>query len=147
MSRGDGTNRSMRRSGGVNDTNRSAARRRASSAGDGGGSSGGAKGRPGHRRVGSHEVGAYASLLAVDVASPRQHNALESFFIAETLKYLFLLFSDADALPYDLSGLVLTTEAHFVPAAPLRPGAADDADGSDEDDVPEAGRWPRWWRD
>ena len=92
--------------------------------------------------------GAYASLLAVDVASPRQHNVLESFFFAETLKYLFLLFSDADALPYDLSGLILTTEAHFVPAAPLRPGAADDADGSDEDDAPVGvERWPKWWRE
>ena len=92
--------------------------------------------------------GAYASLLAVDVASPRQHNVLESFFFAETLKYLFLLFSDADALPYDLSGLILTTEAHFVPAAPLRPGAADDADGRDEDDAPVGvERWPKWWRE
>ena len=92
--------------------------------------------------------GAYASLLAVDVASPRQHNVLESFFFAETLKYLFLLFSDAGALPYDLSGLVLTTEAHFVPAAPLRPGAAADADGSDEDDAPVGvERWPKWWRE
>jgi len=38
---------------------------------------------------------------------------MESFFLAETLKYLFLLFSDDDVLPLD--GVVFNTEAHPFP--------------------------------
>lgn len=38
---------------------------------------------------------------------------MESFFIAETLKYLFLLFSDDDVLPLD--EIVFNTEAHPFP--------------------------------
>lgn len=37
----------------------------------------------------------------------------QSFFIAETLKYLFLLFSDDSVLPLD--SWVLNTEAHPFP--------------------------------
>ena len=37
----------------------------------------------------------------------------QSFFIAETLKYLFLLFSDDSVLP--LESWVLNTEAHPFP--------------------------------
>lgn len=40
-------------------------------------------------------------------------DSMESFFIAETLKYLFLLFSDDSVLPLD--EWVLTTEAHPLP--------------------------------
>jgi hypothetical protein len=40
---------------------------------------------------------------------------MESFFIAETLKYLFLLFSDDDILPLD--EVVLNTEAHPFPVS------------------------------
>ena len=35
---------------------------------------------------------------------------VESFFIAETLKYLYLLFSDDDLLPMDQ--VIFSTEAH-----------------------------------
>jgi len=35
---------------------------------------------------------------------------MESFFLAETLKYLYLIFSDDDVLPLD--EWVLNTEAH-----------------------------------
>jgi mannosidase alpha-like ER degradation enhancer 2 len=35
---------------------------------------------------------------------------MESFFLAETLKYLYLLFAPAEAL--DLSKMVFNTEAH-----------------------------------
>lgn len=48
-----------------------------------------------------------------------------SWFLAETLKYLFLLFADSDAL--DLEAWVLNTEAHPLrvvpPAARAAPGA------------------------
>ena len=36
-----------------------------------------------------------------------------SYFLAETLKYLYLLFSDEDLLP--LEKWVFTTEAHALP--------------------------------
>ena len=37
----------------------------------------------------------------------------QSFFLAETLKYLYLIFSDDDAM--DLDRWVLNTEAHPLP--------------------------------
>jgi mannosyl-oligosaccharide alpha-1,2-mannosidase len=40
-------------------------------------------------------------------------NRMESYFIAETLKYLFLLFSDEKVVPLDK--WVLTTEGHLLP--------------------------------
>lgn len=47
---------------------------------------------------------------------------LDSYFFAETLKYLFLLFSPPEAL--NLTSHVLTTEAHVLPVHPLAQGAA-----------------------
>ena len=76
--------------------------------------------------------GGYASLKSVLVecggdtdARPEMKDKMESFYLAETLKYLYLLFSPAEALP--LAGLgpvrevggrpfsVLNTEAHALP--------------------------------
>jgi mannosidase alpha-like ER degradation enhancer 2 len=45
-----------------------------------------------------------------DVRTMEQADAMESFFLAETLKYLYLLFAPADAL--DLDEFVFNTEAH-----------------------------------
>ena len=42
--------------------------------------------------------GGYASLDSVLTTAPRQRDKMESFFLAETLKYLFLLFSDDPSL-------------------------------------------------
>lgn len=48
-------------------------------------------------------------------------DSMESFFLAETLKYLYLLFSDDDVLP--LSQWSLNTEAHPLPVFPqVTPG-------------------------
>lgn len=47
---------------------------------------------------------------------PRHTDGMESFFIAETLKYLFLLFSDDDTL-LPLDEIVFNTEAHPFPMA------------------------------
>ena len=44
---------------------------------------------------------------------------MESFWLAETLKYLYLLFSD-DAV-ISLDKWVLNTEAHPLPIVPRRP--------------------------
>ena len=41
---------------------------------------------------------------------------MQSFFIAETLKYLFLLYSDDSVIPLDQ--WVLNTEAHPFPLIP-----------------------------
>ncbi|POM71946.1 Mannosyl-oligosaccharide alpha-1,2-mannosidase [Phytophthora palmivora] len=61
------------------------------------------------------ERGGYASIG--NVAKGPIHigfrNEMESFFIAETLKYLFLLFSDDSVLPLDK--IVFNTEAHPFP--------------------------------
>jgi hypothetical protein len=40
---------------------------------------------------------------------------MESFFLAETLKYLYLLFAQPDAL--DLTKVVFNTEAHPITKA------------------------------
>ena len=45
-----------------------------------------------------------------NVVTKEKEDAMESFFFAETLKYLYLLFAEEDA--FDLSGHVLNTEAH-----------------------------------
>ena len=111
---------------------------------------------------------------AVDVQR-QQANSLESFFFAETLKYLFLLFADPASLPaaLDLDRYVFTTEAHVLPCVPgpeaAEPRSAATASGEEHphrrvvveqdgnvgaDSEPvgrEAERtritYPPWWRD
>ncbi|KAF1328027.1 Family 47 glycoside hydrolase, partial [Globisporangium splendens] len=64
------------------------------------------------------EAGGYRSVSGVFYGPVRSHRPdMESFFIAETLKYLYLLFSDDDVLPLD--AIVFNTEAHPFPI--LRP--------------------------
>ena len=63
-----------------------------------------------HCRVGS---GGYTTLRNVHTAHPTKTNKMESFFLAETLKYLFLLFADNNLLPLDR--WVFNTEAHPLP--------------------------------
>ena len=55
---------------------------------------------------------AYAALT--DVRTKQQKDEMESFFFAETLKYLYLIFAPDSALDFD--HIVFNTEAH-----PLRP--------------------------
>lgn len=40
---------------------------------------------------------------------------MDSFFLAETLKYLYLLFSEDNDLTFDIDDFILTTEAHIIP--------------------------------
>lgn len=58
------------------------------------------------------DKGGYTSIGNVATGPIRRlyREEMESFFIAETLKYLFLLFSDDDVLPLD--EIVFNTEAH-----------------------------------
>ncbi|CUG31017.1 mannosyl-oligosaccharide alpha-1,2-mannosidase, putative [Bodo saltans] len=56
------------------------------------------------------ETGGYSGLKEVNVKTPLKDNLMQSFWMAETLKYAYLLFADDDA--FDLSLWVFNTEAH-----------------------------------
>lgn len=62
-----------------------------------------------HSRV---DTGGYAGLRRVRSEEPAKYDRQESFFLAETLKYFWLLFEEDDAL--DLDRFVLNTEAHPI---------------------------------
>src|SRR5690606_25751484 len=55
----------------------------------------------------------YSSINNVNVVPPPFRDNMESFWLAETLKYLYLLFSPSDLLPLDK--VVFNTEAHPFP--------------------------------
>ena len=59
------------------------------------------------------ETGGYSSIDDVDADEPNKVDKMETFWLSETLKYLYLLFSDRDVLP--LNKWVLNTEAHPLP--------------------------------
>ncbi|KEP55180.1 mannosyl-oligosaccharide alpha-1,2-mannosidase, glycoside hydrolase family 47 protein [Rhizoctonia solani 123E] len=58
-------------------------------------------------------TGGYATVLNVDKLPVRWEDKQETFLLSETLKYLFLLFSDSKVLPLD--EVVFNTEAHPFP--------------------------------
>ncbi|EDV24955.1 uncharacterized protein TRIADDRAFT_25192 [Trichoplax adhaerens] len=55
----------------------------------------------------------YSGIRDVYTVPAQQDDVQQSFFLAETLKYLYLLFSDDDVIPLDK--WVLNTEAHPLP--------------------------------
>ncbi|KAJ7870729.1 glycoside hydrolase [Mycena olivaceomarginata] len=57
--------------------------------------------------------GGYASVLNVEEVPVQWEDKMETFLMSETLKYLFLLFSDDTVLPLD--EYVFNTEAHPLP--------------------------------
>ncbi|KAN0065086.1 mannosyl-oligosaccharide alpha-1,2-mannosidase [Thecaphora frezii] len=59
------------------------------------------------------ESGGFASIDDVDAEEPQQLDRMETFWLSETLKYLYLLFSDQALLPLDK--WVFNTEAHPLP--------------------------------
>jgi mannosyl-oligosaccharide alpha-1,2-mannosidase len=59
-----------------------------------------------HCRTGS----GYAGLRDVTQVPPNKDDQQQSFFLAETLKYLYLLFSEDSLIPLD--EYVFNTEAH-----------------------------------
>jgi mannosyl-oligosaccharide alpha-1,2-mannosidase len=61
-----------------------------------------------HARVGT---GGYASLASVLKSPAPQRDSMETFWLGETLKYLYLLFSDDEGL-LPLDRYVFNTEAH-----------------------------------
>lgn len=59
----------------------------------------------------------HTSLNNVNMTPPPRRDNMESFWLAETLKYLYLLFSPTDILP--LTEVVFNTEAHVFPQIEL----------------------------
>uniref|UniRef100_A0A665V244 alpha-1,2-Mannosidase n=1 Tax=Echeneis naucrates TaxID=173247 RepID=A0A665V244_ECHNA len=57
--------------------------------------------------------GGYSGIRDVYASTPNHDDVQQSFYLAETLKYLYLLFSDDDHLPFD--HWVFNTEAHPLP--------------------------------
>uniref|UniRef100_A0A251UZW2 alpha-1,2-Mannosidase n=2 Tax=Helianthus annuus TaxID=4232 RepID=A0A251UZW2_HELAN len=55
----------------------------------------------------------YSSLDDVTMLPPRRRDKMETFFLGETLKYLYLLFSESNLIP--LTEFVFNTEAHPIP--------------------------------
>lgn len=62
----------------------------------------------------------FTSLSYANVVPPELKDNMESFWLAETLKYFYLLFSPNDLLPLDK--IVLNTEAHIFPRFELARG-------------------------
>ncbi|XP_076134628.1 ER degradation-enhancing alpha-mannosidase-like protein 3 isoform X1 [Alosa pseudoharengus] len=50
-----------------------------------------------------------------DVRTGSHEDRMDSFFLAEMFKYLFLLFAESDDLPFDVEDYIFTTEAHLLP--------------------------------
>lgn len=65
------------------------------------------------------EGGGFTSLSNANVIPPTTRDNMESFWLAETLKYFFLLFSPDDLLPLDK--IVINTEAHPLPRFDMGP--------------------------
>lgn len=57
--------------------------------------------------------GGYTSLDDVTTVPPHRRDKMETFFLGETLKYLYLLFGDSSLIPLDK--YVFNTEAHPIP--------------------------------
>lgn len=66
-------------------------------------------------------TGGYTGLKDVYNSNAPKDDVQQSFLIAETLKYLWLLFSDDSVLPLDK--WVFNTEAHPFPLIPNIPNA------------------------
>ena len=62
----------------------------------------------------------FSSLANANEVPPPLRDNMESFWLAETLKYFYLLFSPPDLLPLDQ--IVLNTEAHVFPRFELARG-------------------------
>ncbi|WWD18947.1 hypothetical protein CI109_103403 [Kwoniella shandongensis] len=58
-------------------------------------------------------TGGYAGIEDVQAMPPRQLDRMETFWLSETLKYLYLLFDDSNHISLDKH--VFNTEAHILP--------------------------------
>ncbi|XP_072930493.1 ER degradation-enhancing alpha-mannosidase-like protein 3 isoform X2 [Epargyreus clarus] len=82
-----------------------------------------ATGDPYYLRVGRYILRALQQYARVscgyaavnDVRTRAHEDRMDSFVLAETFKYLFMLFSKDEDLPVNLQRYIMTTEAHFLP--------------------------------
>ncbi|KAK6865764.1 glycosyl hydrolase family 47 [Apiospora arundinis] len=65
------------------------------------------------------DEGGFTSLSNANTIPPVTKDNMESFWLAETLKYFYLLFSPNDLLPLD--SIVINTEAHMFPRFQMSP--------------------------
>lgn len=68
-------------------------------------------------------TGGYSSLNDVTSVPAPKRDKMETFFLGETLKYLYLLFGDTNVLP--LTQFVFNTEAHPLPIRRHRDSAVE----------------------
>ncbi|XP_074276658.1 mannosyl-oligosaccharide 1,2-alpha-mannosidase MNS3 [Silene latifolia] len=61
------------------------------------------------------DSGGYTSLNDVTALPPHRRDKMETFFLGETLKYIYLLFGDSNIMPLDK--FVFNTEAHPIPVS------------------------------
>ncbi|XP_060930193.1 ER degradation-enhancing alpha-mannosidase-like protein 3 [Limanda limanda] len=52
-----------------------------------------------------------------DVRTGAHEDRMDSFFLAEMFKYLYLMFSEKSQLPIDIDDYIFTTEAHLLPVS------------------------------
>uniref|UniRef100_A0A8C4GDY8 alpha-1,2-Mannosidase n=1 Tax=Dicentrarchus labrax TaxID=13489 RepID=A0A8C4GDY8_DICLA len=84
-----------------------------------------ATGDPYYLRVGQsivEKLNAYARVpcgfaAVQDVRTGTHEDRMDSFFLAEMFKYLYLLFSEKGELPIDIDDYIFTTEAHLLPVS------------------------------
>uniref|UniRef100_A0AAQ4RKZ5 alpha-1,2-Mannosidase n=1 Tax=Gasterosteus aculeatus aculeatus TaxID=481459 RepID=A0AAQ4RKZ5_GASAC len=84
-----------------------------------------ATGDPYYLRVGQsivEKLNAYARVpcgfaAVQDVRTGTHEDRMDSFFLAEMFKYLYLLFTDKSQLPIDIDDYIFTTEAHLLPVS------------------------------
>ena len=72
----------------------------------------------------------YGGVIDVRKERPYRDDTMQSFFLAETLKYLYLLFSEDELLPLDK--WVLNTEAHPLRITPDQSVGEPSTDGSSD---------------
>lgn len=61
----------------------------------------------------------YSGITDVDSAKPKYDDVQQSFWLAETLKYLYLIFSNDELISFDQ--WVFNTEGHPLPIRNLNP--------------------------
>ncbi|XP_057675561.1 ER degradation-enhancing alpha-mannosidase-like protein 3 [Corythoichthys intestinalis] len=84
-----------------------------------------ATGDPYYLRVGQsivEKLDAYARVpcgfaAVQDVRTGTHEDRMDSFFLAEMFKYLYLLFTEKTQLPIDIDDYIFTTEAHLLPVS------------------------------
>ncbi|XP_013859347.1 ER degradation-enhancing alpha-mannosidase-like protein 3 [Austrofundulus limnaeus] len=108
-----------------------------------------ATGDPYYLRVGQsivEKLNAYARVpcgfaAVQDVRTGTHEDRMDSFFLAEMFKYLYLMFSEKSQLPIDIDDYVFTTEAHLLPVSlsitqtPVQPNVTEAAPAAQDDDL------------